>query len=215
MKDKKINKFNLWLSLIMTIICVFTIILYYILGSYNIIEMHKIWYLFFIGFLLTSYLPVLLELIFKLKVGKITNISYQSFLFFSILVGSIWRMYDKIACYDIIVHALSGVLIALIAYSLFANYRKNNKLSLIWLFILVFSVSMACGGLWEIWEFVTDILLDGNSQRVNGLVGRDAVMDTMLDILCDFGGGVIGAIISVFIERKNNKQTNLALTNEK
>lgn len=214
MKDRKINKFNLWLSLIMTIICVFTIILYCILGSYNIIEMHKIWYLFFIGFLITAWIPVLLELIFKLNIGKIANISYQSFLFFSILVGSIWRMYDKLACYDIIIHALSGVLIALIAYSLFANYRKNNKLSLIWLFILVFSVAMACGGLWEIWEFVTDILLDGNSQRVNGFMGRDAVMDTMLDILCDFCGGVIGATISVSIEKKYNKQTNLALTNE-
>lgn len=203
----KVNKSNFLISIIMSIIAIVSVLLYLILASTGSIQLHKTWYLFVIGFIVTIWLPVLLELIFKLNIGKLANISYQSFLFLSIIVGSLWGVYSKVSFYDTIVHILSGVLIAFIAYSLFDNSRKNNKLGLIWLFVLIFSVSMMCGGLWEIWEFLTDIILDGNSQCVNGLVGRNAIMDTMIDILCDFGGGIVGASIVVFVESKKCKQS--------
>lgn len=203
----KVNKSNFLISIIMSVIAIVSVLLYLILTSTGSIQLHKTWYLFVIGFIITIWLPVLLELIFKLNIGKLANISYQSFLFLSIIVGSLWGVYSKVSFYDTIVHILSGVLIAFIAYSLFDNSRKNNKLGLIWLFVLIFSVSMMCGGLWEIWEFLTDIILDGNSQCANGLVGRNAIMDTMIDILCDFGGGIVGASIVVFVESKKCKQS--------
>lgn len=205
----KVDKFNFWTSIMMSGIAVLSVALYLLLGNTGVIQMHKTWYLFIIGFTVTIWVPVLLELIFKLNVGKLANISYQSFLILSIIVGSLWGVYSKISFYDTLVHILSGVLIAIIAYSLYKNSGKNNKLSLIWLFVLIFSVSMMSGGLWEIWEFLTDIILDGNSQCVNGLVGRDAVMDTMVDLLCDFGGGLFGASVSVIVEIKNQKPHKL------
>ena len=81
------------------------------------------------------------------------------------------------------------------------------------MFIIVFSITMMSGALWEIWEFVTDILLDGNSQRFMGFTGQDALMDTMIDILCDFGGGVVGSIIAVVIHKKKLSMESALDTN--
>ena len=53
------------------------------------------------------------------------------------------------------------------------------------------------------WEFFTDIILNGNSQNAVGLIGREAIMDTMVDIVCDFVGGIVGAIVCLVIEIKN------------
>jgi len=202
------KKFNLWVSIISSIVGIISGALYYILVGTNVIVAHKISYLFLLGYIATSWIPFILQLLLKIKIDKVANIVYQLFLFFSILVGSLWGMYGSMPSYDIILHTMSGLVIAFIAYSLFKNSKKNNSLSLAWLFVLIFSITMMCGGLWEIWEFSTDILLGGDSQRVGDLVGRAAIMDTMIDILCDFVGGIVGSIFVVLIERKCRKYSN-------
>ena len=120
------------------------------------------------------------------------------------MVGSLWQVYKLWTPFDKIIHFGSGVMIALFAYALFKE-SKNNKISLFWLFMLTFSIAMMCGGVWEIWEFTTDILFHNDAQITEDLIGRMAIMDTMYDIICDFVGGLIGATIAVLLECKKRK----------
>ena len=68
---------------------------------------------------------------------------------------------------------------------------------------------MMCGGVWEIWEFVTDGILGNNGQVWQGLSGRAALMDTMTDIICDCCGGIVGAVVAVILEWKSRKKKEL------
>ena len=175
------RKFSLWSGIISSIICAITAIIYYSLVFSNVIEIHKISYLFLIAFLGTS----------EVGVPRCTVI--------------LWGMYGIFEHYDTIIHALSGVIIALIAYSLFENSKSSKSVSIGWMFVVIFSITMACGGLWEIWEFVTDLLMDGNSQRFMGFSGQAALMDTMIDIICDFSGGILGSIVAVILYKRKVK----------
>ena len=203
------KKTNLILSIVFSIIGAVLSIMYYVFVGASIIESNNISYLFIIAYFATCWLPAILDWLFKIRLSLLANIIYQVFLVFSILIGSLWEVYNHLAFYDIILHSLCGVVIAVIAYSLYMQ-SKTNKLGSVWLFILMFSISLACGGLWEIWEFLTDIIMNGNSQRTMGFVGQDAILDTMLDIVCDCCGAIIGAVLVVVFERRRKKRKALS-----
>lgn len=194
----------LWISIISTLIAVVNLIVYTILACLDIVEMRYLSYLFILGYLICAWIPFLLNYIFKIKFGHVVIITYQMFLILSLLVGSLWQVYKLWTPFDKIIHFGSGVMIALFAYALFKE-SKNNKISLFWLFMLTFSIAMMCGGVWEIWEFTTDILFHNDAQITEDLIGRMAIMDTMYDIICDFVGGLIGATIAVLLEWKKRK----------
>lgn len=194
----------LCISIISTLIAVVNLIVYTILACLDIVEMRYLSYLFILGYLICAWIPFLLNYIFKIKFGHVVIITYQIFLILSLLVGSLWQVYKLWTPFDKIVHFGSGAMIALFAYALFKE-SKNNKISLFWLFMLTFSIAMMCGGVWEIWEFTTDILFNNDAQITEDLIGRMAIMDTMYDIICDFVGGLIGATIAVLLEWKKRK----------
>ena len=61
---------------------------------------------------------------------------------------------------------------------------------------------MMIGGVWEICEFAYDgILVGQNTQRWQGFIGREALYDSMFDLISDFLGSLISAVI-VFIDRR-------------
>lgn len=194
----------LWISIISTLIAVVNLIVYTVLACLDIVEMRYLSYLFILGYLICAWIPFLLNFIFKIKFGHVVIITYQMFLILSLLVGSLWQVYKLWTPFDKIIHFGSGVMIALFAYAIFKE-SKNNKISLFWLFMLTFSIAMMCGGVWEIWEFTTDILFHNDAQITEDLIGRMAIMDTMYDIICDFVGGLIGATIAVLLEWKKRK----------
>lgn len=202
------KKFSLITSIIMTITLLINVCVYYILGLNNVIVINSMVPLYSLGVLVCSWLPFIVVKIFKIKLTNLCIILYDVFIFFSIILGSIWDAYEFIFLFDKILHAYSGVVIVVIAYILYKNSSSKNNLSLIWLFVLMFSVSLGGGLLWEAYEFVADLLLNLDCQHTGSLVGQAAIMDTMLDIICDIVGALIGAIIIVFSEKKNIKNSD-------
>lgn len=137
------------------------------------------------------------------------------------LVGTTWGVYDLVAYYDTFVHGCGGLLITLICYSIFINKNSNKNLHAVWVAIIAFSLSMALGTLWEIYEFSVDGILKLNTQRYASLdgtnfVGRAALLNTMLDICANTVGAIIGAIITFAIEKKNHYKSSYPalITNE-
>ncbi len=154
------------------------------------------------------WIPFFVEKIFKFKFNLVVLIFYEIFSFMGILGGSEWELFNMSFHFDKIVHTLSGVLFALVFYNVFIIYNKDYK-NIFWIFIFVFSFSMMIGGVWEVFEFTSDAILDGNAQKYAGFVERAALFDTMGDIICDLVGSIVGAIIAVVLRKKqldNNTQ---------
>ena len=199
------KKVNFWIGIGASAVTLANLIACLVVHFQGIREMRALSYAFLAGYLVLSWLPYLLNIIFKMKFDLTISICYQVFLILSMIVGSLWQVYGLWQPFDKVIHCASGVLIALIAYDIFKNSKKQD-ISLVWIFILTFAVSMMCGGVWEIWEFVTDGLLGNNAQITAGLVGREAIMDTMLDIVCDFVGGLVGGAIATVLEWQERKK---------
>ncbi len=202
------KKFNLLLSIICSGLAILSTSIFYILMGANIIENNNRVIFAFVFILICAWLPFIVEIIFKLKITKLSLVFYQVFLILSIILGSTWDLYNIIPFYDSVLHTLSGVLIAFIVYTLFKNSKSTNNLSLVWLFVLIFSTCLAGGALWEVFEFVSDIITNGNMQKCLNLVGRDAILNTMIDLICDTVGSLVATIIIVLLERKNRKVNN-------
>ena len=120
------------------LLCLFVFIA---LTHYGVMQTAKLSYVFIFGYIASTWILFLISLIFKLNISLFTNISIQLFLFLSIAVGSIFRVYDlKPPVYDKIIHFASGILFVFLAFDIFKN-NKSNKLSAFWLFMLLFSFS--------------------------------------------------------------------------
>lgn len=204
------NKKNLIMSAAFTGFGIINGIIFIILACLNIaptISFGNIYSILFIFlYFLAVWAPVLLTLIFKIKFNLPLIIAYEIFIILALVIGCLWGVYDMTSVYDKVVHFASGILLAMLGYNLLTE-SKGNKLSPVWAFILALSFAMLLGGLWEICEFCFDTFLGENTQHWMGFEGRDVLMDTMIDIICDFAGGIIGGIsVVLFAKSKNKKQ---------
>ena len=98
----------------------------------------------------------------------------QIFVVFAASIGNCMNMYTHLAYYDLVIHYLSGIVLAAGGWEL----RKNRP------FALMFS--WAGAGLWEIFEFSCDVLFCAGMQG--------ASMDTMTDMIAGFLGGLCWVI---------------------
>lgn len=92
------------------------------------------------------------------------------FVVFAASVGNCMNMYTHWAVYDLLIHYLSGVVLAA------GGWEIDKKRT----FALMFS--WAGAGLWEIFEFSCDVLLHAGMQG--------AATDTMTDMIAGFLGGL-------------------------
>ena len=201
------QKRNLLISIIFSGITLINLILFVILSSVNVVGVSYIDYLFFLGAFLAIWVPNLINKLFKVNINFVVALCYQIFLFLTIVIGSIWKLYNIFDFYDIIMHFTSGVLIVIIAYSVISN-SKNISANLFWTVLVCFSIAMMCGAVWEIWEFSCDGILSYNAQHTWGMSGRDAIMDTMIDLVCDFAGAIVASAGIALVKHKANKNNN-------
>ena len=61
------------------------------------------------------------------------------------------------------------------------------------------------GTLWEILEFTYDWIFIKNTQEARGLVGRDALIDTMSDLIVLCMGTFFSAIIDLLLKKRKIK----------
>jgi len=98
------------------------------------------------------------------------HIVAQIFVIAAASVGSGMNMYTHWPFYDLLIHYLSGVVLAAGGWQL----MKNKYFAL--------SFSWAGAGLWEIFEYSCDVLLSAGMQG--------ATTDTMTDMIAGFLGGL-------------------------
>ena len=149
---------------------------------------------------------------------------FLAFLWCAIFLGEGFGFYYKIPLWDDTLHFLSGMMAAALGFSLtdMILSQKNAEKHytpppLIYaLFSLYFAVFI--GVLWEFYEFMFDGILGLNMQKfaapdkdgvMRELVGREALRDTVTDLLTDTLGGGIVSLLGYFSLRKNKGLASL------
>ena len=132
---------------------------------------------------LTASLPFIVNKIFKGKLNDGVTFVWLIFIFLAHYMGVILELYNEWEGFDKVVHTFSGVLTAYVGM-LFLPQKVDK----IWFKVLfIVSFSMLCAFLWETFEYVCNILVGGDAQRV----AETGVNDTMLDMIVAFGGSIL------------------------
>ena len=161
------------------------------------------------------FIPRLLAKKFRFHFPEHIKIPYFAFLYCAIFLGEVKNYYITIPLWDDILHGFSGVMAGLFAFMLTSvvlsrSNTENNAIPPAFIALFAFVFSVAIGAIWEIYEFSLDRIFELNMQKYRrddgtALVGRDALFDTMKDVLIDTAGALIASIFGyTAIKTKRN-----------
>lgn len=151
--------------------------------------------------LVGTYVPCILSKLCKIKFPKIAEFFFIFFLVGSQYLGSYLGFYGIFSWWDVMLHFVSGILIAYWGLILWqyvdVSYKPLEDLFIsIWISILA---GVSSAGLWEITEYLGDRYLGTYAQL-------GSLNDTMLDIICGtIGAGLFALYIGVCIKTGNAK----------
>jgi len=160
--------------------------------------------------ILLVFLPSMIQKRLHVALPGGMSIVFVVFLYAAIYLGEIRSFYDRFPHWDLVLHTFSGLMLGALGFSVVSllNDSDRVKVSLSPLFMAVFAFCFAAalGVLWEIYEFSVDGLLGLNMQRfavVGGapLVGREALSDTMEDLIVDCLGALVISTAGYFSEK--------------
>lgn len=120
--------------------------------------------------------------------------------------GSLFNLYDVFAPYDLILHCYFGFSCSMIIYYILgknSNKIKNKPI----FFILIFLATMGVGAIWELWEYLCDLITNGDALRVEESIykGLSPVADTMEDLAITMVGIILFYIVVFIDSRLNNR----------
>lgn len=154
--------------------------------------------------LIVILLPGIIEHKIKIEIPSNMMVLFILFIYAATFLGEVRNFYYTVPHFDTILHTFSGGMIAALGFSLIAFLNKSDKipvtLSPLFVACFTFCFALALGGVWEIYEFLADGILNTNMQKFaledgTGLIGRAAVTDTMKDIIVDAIGALAISII--------------------
>lgn len=165
--------------------------------------------LFFVTFLLPF---------FKKRNILISNTLYAIILFSFILSmggGFIFRFYQTFNYYDTVVHFLNGMILVIIVFVVLEFLTEESKKYVILIILVAILGSISLGTLWEITEYILDLIIPGNNmQRFQDVktgidyIGQLALKDTMIDLIVDTLGAILAGILLYFDSIKNSTFIN-------
>lgn len=173
-------------------------------------------YLFVLGlsvaFLLEISMPFLAERIFKIYISPGISLVYVIHCFGGTYLGNVANVYYLVPYYDHVMHFIMGLNLSMLGLALVQYFNRNSDGGLDPMFAaaVVLFTGIAITTLWEVFEFVADLILDMNMQRYayeNGelIAGRPALLNTMVDILLNIGGAISVAVPTYYsIKHKKN-----------
>ncbi len=146
------------------------------------------------GGLIVMFLPTFINRRFALHIPHGMQIAYFVFLYFAIYLGEVRSFYYRFPSWDVVMHFFSGAMLGALGFLLvrLLSDAEHARVTLSPSFVAFFAFcfALACGALWEIWEFAIDGLFGTNMQKFvtdtgEVLIGREALRDTMEDLITD------------------------------
>ena len=158
-------------------------------------------------------MPSILKKRMNLVIPSNMMLLFTIFLYCAIYLGEVKSFYYQVPHWDTILHTFSGAMLGALGFSFvtFLNKTERVPLNLSPLFVAAFAFCFAVmlGVVWEIYEFTADSLLATNMQKFalesgQPLVGREALSDTMKDLIVDMIGAFVMSAIG-YISLKYKK----------
>lgn len=163
--------------------------------------------------LIVMMIPSIIERKKSIDIPDNMEILYFIFLYLAIVLGEVRSFYYIVPHWDTILHAFSGGMLASLGFFLVNIFNKTEKikyyLSPFFVALFSFCFALTMGAIWEIYEYLVDGLLSLNMQKfmlADGtiLIGREAVSDTMEDLIVDAISALLISAIGYFsLKRKN------------
>ena len=150
--------------------------------------------------------PIIFYKLFNISKLFELEIIYYSFSFLAYTLGIVCGLYKITSFYDKLIHTVSGIFfsfIAIVVYS-FIKRKIAEKGEYMIVSIFSFSFSMAVASLWEICEYVINLIFKTDPQNFL----TTGLNDTMLDIIVCLIGTLIFQI-SLYLFFKKDKSTYL------
>ena len=151
---------------------------------------------------------------FKIQIPNNMYYLYVLFLYAAIFLGEIRNFYYTVPYWDAVLHTFSGAMIGCIGFSIISllNDREFFHLNLTPFFIAFFAFCFAImlGTVWEIYEYTSDNVLKTNMQKYRlesgeNLEGRDALKDTMEDLVVDGIGAFATSTVGYLLLKNDQK----------
>ncbi len=106
------------------------------------------------------------------------------------ITGYMFNLYEQFWWFDHILHAYTifaiTLLLGLLAYGVVLTGLRNHKLLLV---LMIASIGIAIGGLWEVAEWAYDHMVASNV-----ILGKT---DTIIDLIVDSIGAVVAGFLSL------------------
>lgn len=175
---------------------------------------------------LVIFLPQRVENHFEIDIPNVIEIIYIIFLFLAIYLGEVRNFYFLFPNWDAVLHFFSAGMLGAVGFML-VNFmtgieKLNLRLSPGFVSFFAFCFALTSGVVWEIYEFMADGILGTNMQKFitfkgEVLIGREAVRDTMEDLIVDALGSLLIVTIGYFylrrkrvVELKKNPELELS-----
>ncbi len=141
---------------------------------------------------LLPFLFPIYGIISKKPLPLILSVISAAFVFLACGLGSAIGLYDKVLCWDLIMHGMFGFVCSLIVFVLLVRWN-GSKLNPVGFMAIIFAFTMGVAALWEVWEYLCDRITGGDAQRVleSVALGKSPVADTMEDIMIAMAGSAL------------------------
>lgn len=153
------------------------------------------------GFVLT-FLPAALAKLMKTTGNKSLSLSFIVFVFLCLDLGSIRNFYATFPYWDMVLHALAGVLLGASGLMLLKHVHEpaaipRTTLNMFFIIMFALSVSALGGVLWEIFEFSMDKMAGLSMQSRKA----DPATDTMVDLIFNIAGAIIAEAYVLILKK--------------
>lgn len=147
------------------------------------------------------YFPWFLRKVGKIEINPVLELIYLIFVALAQFLGSVINLYNKVWWYDLFSHTISGWLTSLLALFFLVRMNHYQEKHLVFNITYILGIGLLVAGLWEFFEYGSDVLTGSNLQHAI----ETGVKDTMDDMLVAFVGSIIFCV-SYSYEILNNKK---------
>ena len=163
--------------------------------------------------LVVMSLPTFVEKKWKIRVPNFMYVLYFIFLYCAVYLGEVRNFYFAIPNWDTILHTFSGGMLGALGFILVDLLNDSKRISIqlspFFVAFFAFCFALACGVIWELYEFTMDSLFQLNMQKYMTetgtlLVGREALIDTMQDLIVDTVGSLVVSVVGYVSLRRGH-----------
>ncbi|MDD3244947.1 MAG: hypothetical protein PHU47_02240 [Candidatus ainarchaeum sp.] len=177
---------------------------------------NKRWDFFFVTILATIliFIPYFFQKRYRIYLPSELQLAIILFIYAGVFLGEVQNFYFRYWWWDSLLHVFSGFALSLIAFGVMYVLYKTEKIktSPVFICVIIFSISLAFGAIWEIFEFGMDSVFGTNMQKSRDLCPNEGycntrlgVIDTMIDFILDAIGALFASILGYIYLKKGDQ----------